>query len=83
MDTRTSALASGVVDRPPGVARLALSSTVNRTIDAGLRHTILANADIHCGIATYIRNRDGLCVRQACKNMLCENAYKYSPFCRV
>ena len=42
----TVALRSGVVDRPPSVAGLAVGGTVHRTIRASLCHTIFAFADI-------------------------------------
>ena len=46
----TRALGSGVVDRPPGVARFTLRSAVHRTMDASLRHAVVARAHVPCTI---------------------------------
>ena len=42
MYTRTDALGFGGIHRPPGVAHLALRSTIHRTTRAGLPHAIVA-----------------------------------------
>ena len=51
MFTRTGTLGSSVVDSKTGVAHQALCSAVCHAILSNLRQTVLACADIHCGIA--------------------------------
>ena len=48
MRNRTNTRSPGVVDLPPSVAKRAFRSTTDGTIRAGLRHTIIAYANVPC-----------------------------------
>ena len=54
-ETRTDALSSGMVNRPPGVARLTFRDTVHRTISTGFPHAIVACARIPYEIQMHTR----------------------------
>ena len=76
MCTRTNALGSSLVDSESGVALQTLCSTINRTVVPDLRRTVLAHADILCGIAKVA----GLMVCCCVQNN--DHTYECTRFCR-
>ena len=54
MRTRTNTLSRVVANRPSGVARQALRSTVHGASHAGLTHAVFAFARIYCEIAVHV-----------------------------